>query len=253
METVSVSIEACLLQLTIPTSQTQEHCLSVGSERSHVRKAVRCGSAGHVMSISIATSRLHTGLRGACARRTPTVCPLFCMPDSVADPKVDPPIKRFAERHKYFHIDSIAVRDVGYVPPSPGRGTRNGGSKPISRQDNFQSLTSKFVTCATPVRWSQCQSTSSKRARSPEHRRTGEDSRDYPSKRARDSDGWVDGGGGGRYKSPMWERDRERSAWTFKDERKEEKSTPLPSALNWFMGTLPAPNAFNGVYSCPAS
>ena len=166
---------------------------------------------------------------------------------------IDPPIKRFAERHKYFHIDSIAVRDVGYVPPSPGRGTRNGGSKPISRQDNFQSLTSKFVKCATPVRWSQCQITSSKRARSPEHRRTGEDSRDYPSKRVRDSDGWVDGGGGGRYKSPMWERDRERSAWTFKDERKEEKSTPLPSALNWFMGTLPAPNAFNGVYSCPAS
>ena len=182
------------------------------------------------------------------------------MPCNVADPKVDPLIKCFAERHKYFHIDSIAVRDVGYVPPHPGSGTRNGGSGPVSRHDNLQPLTSKSAKSATFVTSSQSQSTSSKRVRSPEHRCTREESRDYRSKRARpssppprrpgDSHLWIDGGSGGRFNSPMWQRDRGRRSGQFKGEHEEDKSMPLPSVLNWFMGTLPPPNTFDGAYSC---
>ena len=148
------------------------------------------------------------------------------------------------------------MRDVGYGPPRLGSSTRNGGSGPFSRQDTLQSLTSESAKSAAPATSSQSQSTSSKRAPSPEHRRTREESRDYPSKRARpssppprrlrDSERWAEGGSGRRHNSPMWERERERSSGKFKEEREEDKSVQLPSVLSWFIGTLPAPNTFDG-------
>lgn len=172
----------------------------------------------------------------------------------------DPPIKRFAHRHKYLDIDAIATRDLGFqISRSGGSSRLNGGSSSgsssglLARTDTLQSIVSEAAKQSTPT-----QSTSSKRAQSPDHRRRDE-SRDYPSKRARpgspsrgrDRDRW-DGPPHRRHGSPTWDREREREGppppRRFREEKEEEKGVQLPSVLNWFIGTLPAPNTFDGEF-----
>ncbi|KAI0333418.1 Suf-domain-containing protein [Cubamyces sp. BRFM 1775] len=165
----------------------------------------------------------------------------------------DPPIKRFAERHKYLNIDAIAVRDLGFVL---GRQpTRANGGGLLARADTLQSIMASSQqqkeTPPAPV--------ASKRAASPEHRRREESRGDYPSKRQRptspvrerDRD-WRDGRDGPRRRhgSPAWERERERDGppprRNFKEDREEEKGVVLPNVLSWFIGMLPAASSFDG-------
>ncbi len=150
-----------------------------------------------------------------------------------------------------------------------GSGLRaNGSSGLLGRSDTLQSIASVSDTAAKSATPAQG-SSSSKRASSPDHRRRDE-SRDYPSKRARpsspgpgrgrDRDRW-DGPPHRRHGSPVWERERERdgppppppsSRSRFKEEKEkekekeEDKNVQLPSVLSWFIGTLPAPNSFDG-------
>ncbi|KAI0687236.1 Suf-domain-containing protein [Earliella scabrosa] len=161
----------------------------------------------------------------------------------------DPPIKRFAERHKYMNIDSIATRDLGFVFNSRSAAARpSERSGLLTRTDTVQSIVSESAKTS-----SQSQSSSSKRASSPDHSRRRDESRDYPSKRARpgspprgrDRDKW-DGPSHRRHGSPMWERDRERDgSRRFKDER-EDKGVQLPNVISEFIATLPAANTFDG-------
>ncbi|TBU57853.1 Suf-domain-containing protein [Dichomitus squalens] len=173
----------------------------------------------------------------------------------------DPPIKRFAERHKYGNVDSIATRDLGFVlSRGSSGGTRTNGSSSglLGRTDTLQSIVSETAAKSASTPTPHGSSTSStKRASSPDHRRRDE-SRDYPSKRARagspgpvrgrDRDRW-DGPPHRRHGSPMWDRERERDVpppRRFKEEREEDKGVQLPSVLSWFIGTLPTPNSFDG-------
>ncbi|KAI0922183.1 hypothetical protein AcW1_004043 [Taiwanofungus camphoratus] len=165
----------------------------------------------------------------------------------------DPPIKRFAERHKYLGTDAIAVRDLGFVFGRPGSNSasRSNGSS-LGRTDTQLSLISTQAM-------SQPQTTpsSSKRPSSPDHRRRDEGrSSDYgpPPKRQRptspprerDRDRW-DGMPRRRHGTPPWERDRERDGpRRFKEEKEEEKAVVLPPVLSWFVGMLPSPAAFDG-------
>ncbi|KAM5540704.1 hypothetical protein V8D89_005735 [Ganoderma adspersum] len=175
----------------------------------------------------------------------------------------DPPIKRFAERHKYSHVDSIATRDLGFVLTKSGNLRPNGSSGLLGRSDTLQSIVSDTAAkSATPTQGSS----SSKRASSPDHRRRDE-SRDYPSKRVRASspgsgrgrdrerERW-DGPPHRRHGSPVRDREWDRdgppppppasSRARFKEEKEEDKSVQLPNVLSWFIGTLPAPNSFDG-------
>ncbi|KAI0771691.1 hypothetical protein BD413DRAFT_475587 [Trametes elegans] len=166
----------------------------------------------------------------------------------------DPPIKRFAERHKYLNIDAIAVRDLGFVL---GRqGSRTGGGT-LGRSDTVQSLMSSQPKEMLPIP----SSSGSKRAVSPEHRRRDESRSEHPPKRQRAASPvrdrephWRegrDGPRGRRHNSPGWEREREREAppaprRPHKEEREEDKGVVIPSVLSWFIGTLPAPSSFDG-------
>lgn len=155
------------------------------------------------------------------------------------------------------------MRDLGFVLNRQGGSARSNGSG-LLRTDTLQSIVSETAKNATPSQSQQ--SASSKRASSPEHRRR-EESRDYPSKRARasspsrgrDRDRWESGSGSHRrHGSPTWERDRDRdgpSSRRFnREEREEDKGVHLPSVLNMFISTLPAPSTFDGLsISNPAS
>lgn len=61
---------------------------------------------------------------------------------------VDPPIKQFAERHKYGGTDTIAVRDLGFVFSWQGQGSgsgssqSNGSSSALAHTDMLQSSSS---------------------------------------------------------------------------------------------------------------
>ncbi|KAI0820713.1 hypothetical protein BC628DRAFT_1466219 [Trametes gibbosa] len=165
----------------------------------------------------------------------------------------DPPIKRFAERHKYLNIDAIAVRDLGFVLGRQGSRGSGSGSGAIGRSDTLQSLLASQPKDTVPA------PSSAKRAVSPEHRRREESRSEYPSKRQRpaspvrerDRD-WRDSRDGPRNRrhgSPPWERERDRDApprKPLKEEKEEDKGIALPSVLSWFVGTLPTANSFDG-------
>ncbi len=210
------------------------------------------------MSTSMATSREHRNLRNAWRKSTrmarlsiPTLSP-EC--DTYQSMPTDPPIKRFAERHKYMNIDSIATRDFGFVLNLRSAAARANGSSSsglLGRTDILQSIVSESAKTS-----SQTQSSSLKRGSLSDHR-------DYPSKRARpgspsrahDRDRW-DGPSHRRHGSPAWDRrERERdgppsTSRRFKDER-EEKGVQLPVVISEFIGALPAANTFDG--ECHAS
>ncbi|OCH93262.1 Suf-domain-containing protein [Obba rivulosa] len=165
----------------------------------------------------------------------------------------DPPMKRFAERHKYQGADAIAVRDLGFVVSRGGSNasapSRSNGT--LGRTDTQLSLPSQPTSQPQPV------ATSSKRGASPDHRRR-EESRtsDYgpPSKRQRpaspprerDRDRW-DGPPRRRHGTPPWEREhRDGPPRRFKEEKEEDKGVVLPPVLSWFVGMLPPAAAFDG-------
>lgn len=168
---------------------------------------------------------------------------------------LDPPMKRFAERHKYQGADAIAVRDLGFVVSRGG----SSGSAP-SRSNGNLGRTDTQLSLASQTTTSQPQPTAStsKRGASPDHRRRDESrSGDYgpPSKRQRpasparerDRDRW-DGPPRRRHGTPPWEREhRDGPPRRFKEEKEEEKGVILPPVLSWFVGMLPAPSAFDGV------
>ncbi|GJE94378.1 HAT and Suf domain-containing protein [Phanerochaete sordida] len=163
----------------------------------------------------------------------------------------DPPIKRFAERHKYLGCDAIAVRDLGFTFGGRGNGSAN--------KTEVQPTASPGTQQSQPV-----PQTPAKRPSSPDHRRRDESrsSSDYPpSKRQRpvsparghDRDRWGDGarGRGGRYASPSpWDREREREGPPGRrydnKERDEDKNVSVPPVVSWFLGMLPAPGSFDG-------
>ncbi|KAI0337339.1 Suf-domain-containing protein [Trametopsis cervina] len=169
----------------------------------------------------------------------------------------DPPIKRFAERHKYLGTDAIAVRDLGFVM---SRGNGNGGSNrsntgALGRTETQQSIVSN-LPASQP---SHVTGSVTKRPSSPDHRRRDESrggSSDFgpPSKRQRGaspqqrghdrSERWERR----RYGSPSpWDRERERDPSARRpDKEKEEEKSVIPPVLSWFIGQLPMAPSFDG-------
>jgi cleavage stimulation factor subunit 3 len=172
--------------------------------------------------------------------------------------RLDPPIKRFAQRHTYHSTDAIAARDLGVaiVRQSGGTTSSSSSNNSLGRTDT---QTSFMTTAGTP------QSTpapsappaQNKRPPSPDHKRKDSDSHGpAPYKRARgaspsgrDRDRWEGHGGSRkRYNSPTWDRDRDRDVPPPRKGRdhEEEKPVSVPSVISWFIGTLPGPSAFDG-------
>lgn len=157
----------------------------------------------------------------------------------------DPPIKRFAARHKYLATDVIAVRDMGFT--LVGSQSTNGSSS----SQNTPQISQKEPS-------SQSQG-ASKRAPSPDHHRRRDESRggDYgpSSKRPRatspprDRERWDSHPSNRRrFDSPAgWDRDRDRDGLRKPEkEEKEEKPVVLPPVLSSFLGMLPQSGTFDG-------
>ena len=180
---------------------------------------------------------------------------------------LDPPIKRFAQRHTYLSTDAIASRDLGasMARQTKATGSSGGTPTPLSRGDTQLSLLSPPTQPPPPT-------TSTKRPPSPEPRKREEPSRSAtdhgpPPKRPRplspvrgdrDRDRW-DGPPRRRFGSPPlapWERDRDRDAPPPRRperDREDEKPVTLPAVISWFVGQLPGSSVFDGEltpYSC---
>lgn len=179
-------------------------------------------------------------------------------------PSLDPPIKRFAQRHTYLGTDAIAARDLGFAMARQGGAASATGSNFGGRTETQASLNNASG------------SSSHKRATSPDHKRRDDRGADYgpggykrqramspppPPPRDRDRDRDRDRWDGPpparrRYASPpAYERERERDAVVAPrrdrppppPEREEEKPVvSLPPIISWFVGTLPAPSSFDG-------
>lgn len=172
---------------------------------------------------------------------------------------IDPPIKRFAERHKYLGCDAIAVCDLGFSFKSGTSGSSGKSNGASAMRSETQQILNTSFSSSQP----QQSTPSSKRPSSPDHRRRDESRTggDYgpPSKRQRpgsparshDRERW-DGPGRRRYGSPSpWDREREREGThgrRFDKEREEDKGVTLPPILSWFVGSLPAPASFDGEF-----
>ncbi|KAL4253804.1 mRNA 3'-end-processing protein RNA14 [Abortiporus biennis] len=173
----------------------------------------------------------------------------------------DPPIKRFAERHKYLGADAIASHDLGF-----NKSSSTTTAAPRSNGNGLVRTATEQTLLAAMSASQQSQGvsgSSTKRQSSPDHRRR-EESRggDYgpPSKRQRpgspgrdrerehraDRDRW-DAPPRRRYGSPGWDREeRDRRGRVPEREREEERGVTLPPILQWFVGQLPSPQAFDG-------
>lgn len=169
---------------------------------------------------------------------------------------IDPPIKRFAQRHTYLGTDAIAARDLGFA--MAGRQPAGASSSISSIEKRTDSLLS--ITSAAHLPPTQ---PPPKRQPSPELKRREESVKPEfapPAKRARpmspprdrDRDRFADGPRR-RFGSPAaWEKDREiREPHPLKRDREpDDKSTTLPAVLSWFVGQLPNPGTFDG-QCCP--
>lgn len=168
----------------------------------------------------------------------------------------DLPIKTFAQRYRYLDIDTIAVRDLGFVPPPPGQGT--GSSNALARQDTVQALMTNSNNQAGGGSGS-----SQKRPASPDYRKRDDrpagdygaghrDKRVRPlsPSRERDRDNRWDPRRRPRSPGPSWDnRDRDRDGpppRRIEREREEEKPPVVPMPIAKFIGMLPAPSAFDG-------
>lgn len=173
--------------------------------------------------------------------------------------QLDPPIKRFAERHKYLGTDAIAIRDLGFVV---GRGSSSSSTQnALGRTETQQSILSP-VSSQAQATSQGVTSSNTKRPPSPDGRRKGDYEYGPPSKKHRAPSPsrereWDrerrDGHRGRRHGSPGWDRERDRSDYNnagrsgggYK-EKEEEKSVTLPPVLSWFVGQLPPPGSFDG-------
>ncbi|KAL9712323.1 mRNA 3'-end-processing protein rna14 [Leucoagaricus gongylophorus] len=154
-------------------------------------------------------------------------------------PLIDPPIKRFAQRHLYLTIDAIAQRDLGFA---------------IARKESSTTSNSLTRTETQVMRREDGRTLGRVRSRSPrdrDHRdrERDRDGRDRDSARDR---GW-DGPSRKRFSPPPpsgWEREgggRDRSGPRSirGDEGDRTKGVMLPSILSWFIGELPNPSSFD--------
>ncbi|KAF7794503.1 hypothetical protein EIP86_005637 [Pleurotus ostreatoroseus] len=160
----------------------------------------------------------------------------------------DSSIKRFAERHKYFDTDAIAVRDLGFIKGHTARSTS------LSCTESIALNASPLATQSPSQSQSQSQSRSSaavkKRSSSPQPHRHESDYGAPPSKRQ------CTGPSSGRsYKQDRWERRRRESLGWNETERRElcrerdredEKGVVLPQVLSRFISQLPNPANFHG-------
>lgn len=184
------------------------------------------------------------------------------MPSS-SNSRSDPPIKRFAQRHTYHSTDAIAARDLGVAiaRQSSGTTTSSSSTNSLGRTDTQTSfLTGGGTPQPTPT--PAAPPVQHKRAPSPDHKRRESDPHGPPQyKRARaasppgrDRDRW-DGHGANRkrYNSPSWDRDRERDSQPPRRPRDQEEEKPVnvPSVISWFIGTLPGPSVFDGLFLHP--
>lgn len=220
------------------------------------------------MSTSLVTSPQHRNLKKGSQKRIPQVQWLmfFRCQGSSRLHTLDPPIKRFAERHKYAGTDTIAVRDLGFVFSRQGSGSSqgNGSSSTLARTDTLQSFSSQ------PANQSSQAIATSKRAPSPDQRRRDDGrSSDFgpPSKRPRPASPRRDrerererwDGPRRHLETPSWEKERERDAPPARRFNKDEdKGVTLPPVLSWFAGVLPTASSFDGelvpfFFSCSQS
>ncbi|KAG5340689.1 hypothetical protein C0989_000732 [Termitomyces sp. Mn162] len=172
---------------------------------------------------------------------------------------LDPPIKRFAQRHTHLGTDAIAAQDLGFtlarkasktgaqtlenaiIAPSNSGSRGNGGGS--GSNNNIASH---------------------KRAVSPDYReRGGGVSEDYPQshKRTRgmspppprikrDRNRWDPPPSSRRRHSPpppSWEREgRDGAPLPPPREKEKPKVASLPNVISWFIGELPTPSSFDG-------
>ncbi|KDQ20470.1 hypothetical protein BOTBODRAFT_100538 [Botryobasidium botryosum FD-172 SS1] len=179
----------------------------------------------------------------------------------------DPPIKRFAARFSYLNVDAIASRDLGFAYRSNGTpGAQNQNQNQNQSQSQSQSQNQNQnqsqhqhqppTAPASNANYTPPVNVNPKRAASPEPSRRRRDPSPPPHKRFKPSS------------PPPREREREReSRWDGppagrrvlsprrdhptpprrENIRDEDKSVGgVPGMIAWFIGTLPAPSAFDG-------
>ncbi|KAL0948113.1 hypothetical protein HGRIS_010730 [Hohenbuehelia grisea] len=142
-------------------------------------------------------------------------------------------LKRFAQRHTYFGVDPIALRDLGFAlvrATAASASTSNSGQQ-LGRANNgqaFDSPSSDYKRAPTPEynardHGGKSPPTKRKRGRSPPRQRLGNrDRRDGPAH---------------YHNIPARGRDKDRA---------RETEPSLPSILPWFLSQLPGSSSFDG-------
>jgi len=230
------------------------------------RYLARSGIVGHVSNINMALWKTLSSLKSGCVKHFQQVCfqlqVLIIL--LVSSFTLDTAIKRFAYRHTYLHIDSIASGDLGvvtsrHVLSSSGSGASSGssGSSILGRTDT-QLLTNSASFTSIGDNSQSHNSAVSKRPSSPDrgrrddsavpHKRTRVSSPPRDRDRDRDRDRWDSSSKGRRYGSPVRDRDRPRSPprRVERDREESEKPPPVPQVLSWFLGSLPPASSFDG-------
>ncbi|KAH8101899.1 hypothetical protein BXZ70DRAFT_932395 [Cristinia sonorae] len=154
----------------------------------------------------------------------------------------EPPIKRFADRHKYLNVDAIAVRDLGFKFGRTGvasaqSGTVAAGSSSSSQAQSSQDVANSSQESAMSV----VSSGSSKRpATSSQH---GRDVGPPPAKKHRvRSPSVSEASGSGRHREGgSGRRDGSRG----RDEPAEQVVN-CPPVISWFMSVLPEASSYEG-------
>jgi cleavage stimulation factor subunit 3 len=167
---------------------------------------------------------------------------------------IDPPIKRFAQRHTYLGTDAIAARDLGFA--MAGRqpaGASYSTSSLEKRTDSLLSITSAAhmpPTQPPPKRQPSPELKRREESVKPEFAPPAKRARPMSPPRDRDRDRFSDGPRRRLGSPAAWEKDRDREPHPMKRDRElDYKSTTLPAVLTWFVGQLPNPGSFDGQFS----
>lgn len=204
---------------------------------------------GALVTLRISVWRLGSGSPNgkACYRGVPQWWASFftTVHPTLTQLRIDPPIKRFAQRHNYLSTDAIASRDLGFGVARQGVGSSS-SSGSIGRSDTLTSLTS--ATQSSPNIPSE-----RKRPSSPPDKRR-DDKRQRGNSPLRDRGDRRDGPPSRRrFNSPPRERERDWDNSRGRTEREEEKPSEkpvvVPPIVSWFVGTLPDPASFDGSYA----
>lgn len=182
--------------------------------------------------------------------------------------QLDPPMRRFAQRHTYSNVDAIAIRDLGWMPGGASSGSSNGSLRhdsslgAMSGSSGIFGATSGQKRPASPERGKSGSGHSisqdmgpppPKRARevSPpprdrdrDRRDRERDRRDMPPPPRR------------RYGSPDWGRGSPprrggdvpaRSDWDRDGPGQDDRGPGgTPGVATWFLGQLPPSSTFDG-------